>query len=362
MCARIAAFVPPWSLAEPRGFAEDAPSCAVARPEMGYARPMIEHAHAEMIRTGLVTPVAIGGADERAFLDCDLASMAENRLGDLTDPRGIDQAKRADWQARATSEAVYPLGARGEYETCYWLLEEGERVGTVAIATSTSGSPVARLSSLYVFPTHRRRGVGRRALDRVTRALAHHALGLCLETCWTWQRTVRFYQRAGLWVRMWKRDLTLASYLAARALRFELGPHEASMFASYGGAELLLARATRDGDALRLDFPVAAGADPRVERLAREAMSTFSLALAMEGFPLVRSPETFEQLCVSDAGPPEALAYKIQVWEAWDRHHGWIVDTPRIPGLEYPTWEELEARWAKANAEFEAKMKRGEPF
>jgi hypothetical protein len=63
------------------------------------------------------------------------------------------------------------------------------------------------------------------------------------------------------------------------------------------------------------------------------------------GWPLARSQKDWDESYYADAGPPEALAYKIEIWEAWERKNGWRVETPRIPGLAYPTWDELEARW-----------------
>ncbi len=71
----------------------------------------------------------------------------------------------------------------------------------------------------------------------------------------------------------------------------------------------------------------------------------------MQGWPLVRSPDAWEHGHWADAGPPEALAYKITIWEAWDRKRGFHVDAPRIPGLEYPTWDEFGARWAASTPE-----------
>ena len=84
--------------------------------------------------------------------------------------------------------------------------------------------------------------------------------------------------------------------------------------------------------------------EQRIGEAYWHATSTLSLALALHGWPLVRSREEWERSYFADAGPPEALAYKITIWEAWDRKHGRVVSTPRIPGLEYPTWDELEAR------------------
>lgn len=97
----------------------------------------VQVVHEHLVRIGAVAPVELEGAEERLWLDCDLASLAENRLGDTADPRHLDEARRADWQARATEERPYKLASRGRYESFYWLLEDDERIGTVALATST---------------------------------------------------------------------------------------------------------------------------------------------------------------------------------------------------------------------------------
>ena len=314
-----------------------------------------------MVREGLVTPVEIGGPDERLWLACDLASLAEHRLGDHTDPRNIDKARRADWAARATTERPWSLRKRSEYEHCYWLLEDGDRVGTITVSSSPLLSTgFVRIASFYVFPTHRGRGVGRRALDRLKEVLARHDLGLRLETSWAWQRTVRFYLRAGLWVYMWKRELSLFWSAETPAPRIVVGDREATLSVPRGDAEIVLVRARRRGDTLLLDEPARGlDRDASMGAAPRHASSTLSLALAMEGWPLIRSEASWEESRHADAGPPEALAYKITVWEAWDREHGWRVETPRIPGLAYPTWSELKAGWDRENAILEATMKRG---
>jgi hypothetical protein len=59
----------------------------------------------------------------------------------------------------------------------------------------------------------------------------------------------------------------------------------------------------------------------------------------------VRSGSEWEGQRHNDFDSPEALAYKITIWEAWDRKHGFRVQTPAIAGLHYPTWDELEAEW-----------------
>jgi hypothetical protein len=198
----------------------------------------------------------------------------------------------------------------------------------------------------------RGRGAGRRALRRIADASGARRLSLRLETSWTWQRTVRFYLSFGMWVYMWKRDLTLFWAPNLPPFRIAIDERTARFEVDLGSRSLALATARREGGALVLDeAPDETRKVPGVGEAFWHATSTLCLALALRGWPLVRSPADWERCYYADAGAPEALAYKIAIWEAWDRHHGWVVETPRIPGLEYPTWDELTARWEREYAE-----------
>lgn len=293
---------------------------------------------------GVVERVTPGTPEERLWLDCDLASLAENRLGDTTDPRALDDARRADWLARATSERPWPLDRRGEFESCYFLREAGERVGTIALSRSTLGSRSARVSSFYVMPTRRSTGVGRRSLDALGRALAAARLGYRLETSWTWPRAVRFYLAFGLWVRMWKHDLQFTWHAKDPRHRIRVDDTEAELAAVLDGAVIPLVQARRRGDALELDEPPADTLrDERLGEAAWHAVPTLSVALALRGWPLIRSRAIYDAVSWADGGPPEALARRVEAWEAWDTHRGWRVETPRIPGIAYRSWEELQA-------------------
>ncbi|MEP7121523.1 MAG: GNAT family N-acetyltransferase [Byssovorax sp.] len=323
---------------------------------------MIEHevwpVHDELVRKGALAPAALGGDDERAWLDCDLASLAENWLGERLDPRELDEARRRDWQSRALEEPAMPLARRTKYERCYWLLDGGERKGTMALATGTLGGSRLYLASFYVYPPYRGDGVGRRAMARLTDALGRHGLGLKLDTSWCWQRTVRFYLSAGLWVRMWKRDLELCWDPGTPAPILTIGDETATLSVAIEGRPTLLARARRRGDVLELDQPAKAlSSDERLGEACWHADGTLALGLALRGWPLVRSPEQWARSYHADGGPPEALAYKITLWEAWARKRGWTATTPRIPAMVYPTWEEFEAMWAADRRAFE----RGDP-
>jgi GNAT superfamily N-acetyltransferase len=311
--------------------------------------PVVEAVHAELVQRGVMAPLALGGDEERLWSDCDLASLAEHRLGDACDPRRLDDARREAWIAQALTEKQWPPGAR-EFERCYWLLDGREPAGTVAVATSALGGDTVRVSSLYLFPTHRGRGAARAALDQLRLALARRGFALRLETSWSWQRAVRFYLHIGMWVRSWKHAVAFWWSPELPPREIEVGQERARFaIASEGAKRVVLLTAERSGDRLQLVDPPA-GQEP--ERFRLDALTTFSVALAMHGWPLVRSQDLWERCRHSDLGPPESLAYRIAVWEAWERHHGWRVETPRIPGLDYPTWGELEARWKAIEEEY----------
>lgn len=299
----------------------------------------VEAVHAQLAREGAVEPLELGGPAERIWADCDLASLAENRLGELVDPRQLGDELRADWAIRATSEPVWEPSAR-ELERCYWIVEGDRRAGTIALANSALGGQLLRISSLYVLPSERRRGVARRAIERVRRACATQGLGIRLETSWTWQTAVRFYLDLGMWVRMWKREIDFYWPAGAPAQTVEVGGERIELGVALNGARHVLAIAARAGDALLLEDGPAA-ADPELGRLAFDARSTLALVVARRAWPLVRSMACWEKSYFADAGPPESLAYKIALWEAWERRHGWQTNTPRIPGLAYPSWDEL---------------------
>lgn len=313
-----------------------------------------ESVHRDLVRDGVLVPVVLGGAEERAWLDCDLASLAENRLGDFLDPRDLDDAHRARWLSVAVDEPPMSLAERSDYERCYWLVEGGQRVGTIALATRTLGNALLYVASFYVLPPHRRRGVGRRAMASLARALARHDLGLRLDTSWCWQGTVRFYLSVGLWVYMWKRELTLFWDGDTPPHHIEVGAQTASLSVPVDGSEILVLRAHRRGDALELEkSPPGLQDDKRLGMAYWHAHSTLALALALHGWPLIQSPEEWAESHYADGGAPEALAYKITTWEAYARKLGRVVSTPRIPGLAYPTWDEFQARWHAENAEID---------
>lgn len=309
--------------------------------------------HDSLVESGMLVPVILGGLEERTWLDCDLASLAENRIGEVQDPRTIDETRRARWLARVVDEAPVSLKSRW-FERCYWIVYDSERVGCMALTTESLGNSSINLSSFYVFPSYRGRGIGKRAMEDLMAAVASQGLRLRLSTSWCWQATVKFYLKLGLWVYMWKRDLDLFWDKDTPMPIIEVGAQEASLSVRVEDSIVTLERARRCGDRLELETPSDdLGKDKRLGGACWHASSTLSLALALAGWPLVRSAAQWQENYYAEGGPPEALAYKITLWEAWERKHDRIVITPRIPGLEYPTWEEYEAGWAANRERYE---------
>ena len=77
----------------------------------------------------------------------------------------------------------------------------------------------------------------------------------------------------------------------------------------------------------RGELPEAKALDPGLGTAPWHACSTLCLAIALEGWPLVRSQEDWDRSYHMDGGSPEALGYKISVWEAWDRKAGFAASS-----------------------------------
>lgn len=295
------------------------------------------------------------GSDVILWKDHQLASLAELHLGLLVDPRAITDAQRADLLARATHEGR--IVGPSEHTRAFFVEREAERVATFAIGPPLGGRAI-HLDSLYVHPDARRGGLGRRVLELVARAARTHGLdGYQLETSYCWADTVRFYLRQRLWVRMWKRELQLTeeSELPRYEVAFD-GDTATFTWTSEGDAEASVIIATKHGERLgwREEGALAREPEGRFDEARWRADGTFALHLAMHGWPLLRSAAQWEaqlEQGYSDAGGPEGLAYKIQIWVAYAATRGWRSTSPRIPGLPMPTWAELEAEWDRREVE-----------
>jgi GNAT superfamily N-acetyltransferase len=232
--------------------------------------------------------------------------------------------------------------AVGDCFQAYWLLRDDEVVGTIALDLPEYGwdRPRLTVASLYIFPELRRQGHAGAVMAALEAACPGLELGgVWLSTQWVWQPTVRFYLNRGFWVVNWKHELRLFRWPGAPKHRTRVTNGRVDFIVD-GEPEPPLS-AERDGNRLVwLEHPAMHDAPFDWQHTWVE---TFSLRLALLGWPLIRGDDTWERRYDwSDGGMPEGLAYKIGVFEAYDRHCGFPVQTPRIPGLPYPTWEELQ--------------------
>jgi len=204
-----------------------------------------------------------------------------------------------------------------------------------------SGMALISISSLYVDPADRRRNIARRALEAVYRAsLANGGGGIRLDTHWTWQPSVRFYARIGMWIWMWKRDLVFTWQPELPPYRVEIEGSEARFLIHQEDRWRAVVTARNLGERLGWEPD---GLDSLPIELTHTIPGTFALHLALAGWPLIRTEEDWEHRhhwC--DAGDPEGLAYKIEIFEAVYRQRGFEIRTPRLPGLQYRELDEID--------------------
>ncbi|MEX2609068.1 MAG: GNAT family N-acetyltransferase [Gemmatimonadota bacterium] len=283
-------------------------------------------------------PLVRGKVEERRWMDCNLASYAENRLGQVADPLRLDEQTRTRWTATVL-EGRLPRPREHRFISCYWIMRGGEVAGTLALARTCLG-PCVNAYSVYVRPSCRGGGIMAATLRTVRQELEAHGIGLAFEVNWTWNAAVRYYLRNGFWLRSWKHALNFVWIPGTPPPRIMVGAREASLAMEQEGGTTVLARARRGGGRL-LRFARPAGLLGANQALDLRAPTTLALALALAGWPLVRSRRHAQRWGYCDLVHPEALADRIQAWEAWTAAQGWRVETPRIPGLAYPTWAEL---------------------
>jgi len=306
----------------------------------------IESCCRQLMAQGVAEPLSKEERETRDWSLCQLASLAEGHLHEQIDGKRLSNgsaesnAEILAYERRVTYDGRPLLSPHAGYSYPFWLLAEGRRAGTVAVSTMIFGLDLISVSSLYVDPARRGQSIARHALEAVFRAaLDNGAGGIRLDTNWTWQPTIRFYARIGMWVWMWKHNLVFTWQRDLPPYRVEIGASEARFLIQQDDHWHPVVTARHLGDRL--------GWEPTdLERRLGEAFhcipGTFALHLALAGWPLIRSDEMWEnRYNWSDAGEPEGLACKIEIFEAVDRKRGFDVQTPRIPGLQYRNLDEL---------------------
>lgn len=294
-------------------------------------------AHRQLVERAVVTPLSDNDDDAQHWLGCELASLIEGHLHHIVDVDALTSVERSIWERRVTGEGERLVDPRtDEFRRPYWLLYGSDRAGTLAIESRLLGRSEVSISSLYVRPDLRRRGIATRALDAAHEAaLAAGARGLLISTDWCWQSAVRFYAGLGLWVRNWKHSLVFVRRDDLWPYRIEIDGMTATYRVLREGTWTPLLQAENRGAVLGwTELPAYVAQREPFYPAYMLAPGTFALHLALQGWPLVRAAELWDRRhdwC--DAGMPEGLAYKIVVFEAIARARGYDVRTPRIPGV-----------------------------
>ena len=294
----------------------------------------------QLRRERLLAPLVATDAAQRAlWTACDLASMVEGAFGERIDATALDRSSRASWLARLGGSYGAPDVAREDLlGPRFWLLDDaGARAGTVQAPIRLLGSRFLPIYSLYVLPERRGRGIATRFLQRTFELVCAAGLeGIRIGTYWTWQRSLRFYLERRFWVFGWKHDVSFVRDRQLPEWRIHRTDEEVRFAIAGAGGWTDLWRARRRGEGLVLDETPALAEMREAQRSGVEihGCATLALALAVEGWPLIRSAQAWaRRYGSSDVGGPEGLAYKIGVFEAIARESGWVVRTPRIPGL-----------------------------
>jgi GNAT superfamily N-acetyltransferase len=303
-------------------------------------RRQIEACCRQLVDRGVTAPLSTEERETRDWSLRQLASLAEGHLHEQIDVTRLSEDEIRAYERRVGYDGRPLTSPHDEYSYPFWLLVDGQRVGTIAISTMISGLDLISISSLYVDLAARRRQIGRRALEAVFRAAVDNgAGGLRLDTNWTWQPAVRFYARIGMWVWMWKHNLVFAWHRDLPPYRVEIDASQARFLIQQDDRWQAVVTARHLGDRLGWEPTDLAR---RLDDLYHHIPGTFALHLALAGWPLIRSDETWERRYHwSDSGEPEGLAYKIEIFEAVERERGLDVRTPRIPGLQYRQLDEL---------------------
>ena len=303
-------------------------------------RSGIEACCRQLAVEGVIAPLSTDEEETRDWMRRELASLVEGHFHVELDG-ALSPEERLAYECSVSYDGR-PLGSpHSGYSLPFWLLADGRRVGTLGIGTMYSGLDLLSIASLYVDPAERRRNIARRALEAVFRAaLANGAGGIRLDTSWTWQPAVRFYARIGMWIWMWKHNLVFTWQPDLPPYRVEIGDSEARFQILQDGEWRTKVTARNLGERL--------GWEPQdLEGLPLDTShsipGTFAIHLALAGWPLIRSEENWEhRYHWSDAGQPEGLAYKIEIFEAVSRQRGFEIRTPRIPGLQYRDLDDIE--------------------
>ncbi|HEX2686672.1 MAG TPA: hypothetical protein VHN14_08640 [Kofleriaceae bacterium] len=289
-----------------------------------------------LIDNGTIEPVA--DADAQRWMDCDLCSFVENRFHERLDPEALTSEQRTAWSRRALAQDEHLMDPRrSDFAAAFWIMDRGVRAGTLALPMTTMGQRFLQAFSLYVFPARRSGGFAYRTLRAAYQASGTAGFaGIRVGTHWTWQAAVRRYLfRYGMWAWGFKRSIDFVWSSNLPPYTVAVGDRTARFAVDHGAHTIELISASHGGDLLVWNESPALSSRKLGDIVSFHARTTFAVALAVHGWPLLRAGDDLDKIAAYDAGGPDVLAYKIAIFEFLDRQSGFDVRSPRIPGLPY---------------------------
>jgi ribosomal protein S18 acetylase RimI-like enzyme len=290
-----------------------------------------------LLQEPTLQPLAAADVEQYGFYE--LADAVAVRCGASVDPDELTDAElRAQWTKRALEgEAMSEPFVAGRLP--YWIVDNGERIGTIAFAALPAHVPSLEISSVYVRPKFRRRGWASRILQTLKEAAFEVDFRRAiLQVEWNNQDALQFYCAQGMWVSGWKKSIELYFAKDQHGWQVETDENEARF--KVGGR--VAAVAHKDG--AYLGWSVKKSADKRVLE------QTAALQLALLRWPIIRSEKLWQEQVNkgwSDDGPFEGFALRLRQMERHIRRKHWNLPRERNPSFaQLPQLRAASARGA----------------
>jgi ribosomal protein S18 acetylase RimI-like enzyme len=280
-----------------------------------------------LTRELFLVPLASADVDQYGLFE--LADAISVRCAAHIEPDALqDPQLRERWLQRALQgEALSEPFTANRHP--YWIVDDGERIGTIAFAAAPAASaPTIEISSVYVLPKHRRKGWGSRALQTLRDAAFDCGFRRAtLQVEWNNQDALRFYCAQGMWVAGWKNAIELYFSKDQPRWHVELQANEA----------LFKVKGRVAGVALNQGHYLDWSAKKTSENpLKRPLEQTAAVQLALLPWPIIRSDKLWqEQLHKgwSDNGPFEGFALRLRQFERHIRNKTWNLPAERNPSF-----------------------------
>ncbi len=271
-------------------------------------------------------PLANDKDDLQRMADYDLSSLVSYRYGLDIEPDAFraDPKLRKHWLDAALDEGEYFGHYFGFGKRPYWIVHEGERIGTTGyLVRANSCETTLEFSSVYVRPGYRRQGWASRTLRHIKNVAFEAGVDRVYLHCdWGDQSALRFYLQRGFWVQSWKRDVRLYISKGKPRLRVVAEGRQATFFVE----DRVVAVADNRGH--RLGWQLAETVD---DELRWDVEATAAVYLALIGWPIIRSDQEWQSQIrngITDCGDFENLAQRIRRFERHLRSQDWKAPAP----------------------------------